>query len=261
MRRRQFLAGGTAGLVLALGSGAASADDGEGVIPRGAWYGEASRSRWGAWGPPARVLAPPPGVAGEPADIARRVVAAAMRHTGLGYQHHHLPDFDPPDDWPWRRVSAGVNGPGLDCSNFTSLAFNRALGIKLPTAIGTQAEALTVGGPGGRGSATLRRISPSSSADAVTVLRPADLLFIRGDAGRVSHVVLWLGEVGGRPSFIDCTDSVRRDASGAAIPTGVRVRPFLPDSWYARRFSHAHRLVGLGSGTGSAPRFADGGDL
>lgn len=188
-------------------------------------------------------------------------MAAATRHVGLGYQHHHLPDFDPPAGWPWHRVSAGADGPGLDCSNFTSLAFDRALGIKLPTAIGTQAEALAVPGPGGRGAAALRRIVPGSYAEAVAALRPADLLFIRSDAGRISHVVLWVGEVGGVPSFVDCTDSVRRGPDGSALPTGVGVRAFLPDSWYGRRFSHAHRLEGLGSGSGPAPAFADGGDL
>ena len=260
MRRRRFL-GGAAALALGLGTGAARADVGQGVIPRDEWYGEESRRRWGAWGPPAQTLPPPPGLADDPADLSRRVVAAARRHVGLGYQHHHLPEFDPPADWPWHRVSAGTNGPGLDCSNFTSLAFNEALGIKLPTAIGTQAEASVVAGPGGRGSATLRRIAPASFDEAVAVLRPADLLFIRSDAGRVSHVVLWLGEVGGLARFIDCTDSVRRDADGSAIPTGVRVRPFLRDSWYGRRFSHAHRLEGLGTGSGPAPSFADGGDL
>ena len=261
MRRRQFLGGGTAALAFGLGGGSARADAGEGVVPRGDWYGEDSRRRWGAWGPPALTLAPPPGLADAPADIARRVVAAAKRHIGVGYQHHHLPEFDPPAGWPWHRVSAGANGPGLDCSNFTSLAFNEALGIKLPTAIGTQAEASVVAGPGGRGCATMRRIAATSFEEAVAVLRPADLLFIRSDAGRVSHVVLWLGEVGGVPGFIDCTDSVRRDANGSAIPTGVRIRPFLSDSWYGRRFSHAHRLDRLGTGSGQAPSFADGGDL
>ena len=259
MRRRQFLAASAAAAAFGLRVGPASADDG--VISQDAWYGDASRMRWGAWGPPARVLPPPPGLVDTRADIARRVTAAATRHVGLGYQHHHLPDFDPPADWPWRPVSAGRNGPGLDCSNFTSLAFNRALGIKLPTAIGTQATALTVGGPGGRGSATLRRIVPGSFAEAVAVLRPADLLFIRSDAGRLSHVVLWLGEVGGVPSFVDCTDAERRGADGSVLPAGVRIRPFQPDDWYGRRFSHAHRLDGLGTGAGPAPVFADGGDL
>jgi cell wall-associated NlpC family hydrolase len=256
MRRRSFVLG-----ALTLAVAPARAAEGEGVVPRADWYGEASLARWGSWGPPARVLPPPPDLVDDTADIARRVVAAAMRNIGLGYQHHHLPDFDPPAGWPWRRVSAGGNGPGLDCSNFTSLAFNRALGIKLPTAIGTQAETLVVGGPGGRGRAALSRIVPATFDEAVAVLRPADLLFIRSDAGRLSHVVLWLGPVAGVPSFVDATDAPRRDPDGAAIPTGVRVRPFLRESWYGRRFSHALRLENLGSGSGPAPVFTDGGDL
>lgn len=261
MRRRQFLTGGRAAVALGLRGGAARADEGPGVIPRAAWYGEESRRRWGAWGPPARTLPPPPGLTDNASDIARRVTAAAKRYIGLGYQHHHLPDFDPPADWPWHRVSAGTNGPGLDCSNYTSLAFNEGLGIKLPTGIGTQASALTVGGPGGQGSVALQRIAPASFDDAVATLRPADLLYIRSDAGRVSHVVLWLGDVEGVPSFIDCTDRVRRGLDGSTIPAGVRIRPFTPDSWYGRRFSHAHRLAGLGTGAGPAPGFADGGDI
>lgn len=258
--RRQVLAGAAAAALVGVVRPAA-ADAGDGVVPRSDWYGAAARARWGAWGPPARILPPPPGLVDDPADIARRVVAAATRHVGLGYQHHHLPDFDPPAGWPWRRVSAGKNGPGLDCSNFTSLAFNQALGIKLPTAIGVQAETLTVGGPGGRGRAALIRIVPASFDEAVAVLRPADLLFIRSDAGRLSHVVLWLGATGGVPRFVDSTDALRRGPDGAVIPTGVRVRPFLREGWYGRRFSHAHRLEGLGTGAGPAPVFTDGGDL
>ena len=256
MRRRSFVLG-----ALTFAAAPARAAEGEGVVPRADWYGAASLARWGSWGPPARNLPPPAGLADAPDEIAGRVVAAARRHVGLGYQHHHLPDFDPPEGWPWRRVSAGRDGPGLDCSNFTSLAFNQGLGIKLPTAIRTQAGALSVPGPGGRGTATLDRIAPGSYDAALAMLRPADLLYIRGDAGRISHVVLWLGEVRGLPSFVDCTDAVRRDAEGRAIPTGVQVRPFLPDSWYGRRFAHAHRLAGLGPGNGPAPAFADGGDL
>ena len=261
MRRRDVLAGGAAAAVLGLHARSASADDGGSAILRDAWYSEESRARWGAWGPPAGQRPPPAGLVDDPGAPARRVVAAARRHIGLGYQHHHLPEFDPPGDWPWLAVSAGRNGPGLDCSNFTSLAFNGGLGIKLPTGIGAQAEATAVAGPGGRGTATLSRLEPASYDDAVALLRPADLLFIRSNAGRVSHVVLWLGPMRGVPSFIDCTDAARRDAGGRAIPTGVRVRPFLPESWYGRRFAHAHRLDGLGTGAGPAPSFADGVDI
>src|SRR5947209_3155946 len=112
MRRRSFMLGGLA-LAAAPRRSAALEADGEGVVPRADWYGPESRARWGGWGPPARTLAAPPGLGDAAGELAGRVVAAARRHIGLAYQHHHLPDFDPPADWPWRRVSAGQNGPGL----------------------------------------------------------------------------------------------------------------------------------------------------
>ena len=118
-----------------------------------------------------------------------------------------------------------------------------------------------VGGPGNRGTVTLARIAPTSYEDAVATLRPADLLFIHSVAGRLSHVVLWIGEVRGAPSFIDCTDAVRQSVGGNNIPTGIQVRPFVADSWYGRRFAYAHRLENLGTGSGAGPVFGDGGDV
>ncbi len=260
MQRRSFVLGGLASVTVSLrGSAAGHADAAS--VPLSGLYSDETRERWGAWGPPARQLPASAGASDDSAALARRVTAVARRHVGLGYQHHHLPEFDPPVGWPWLPVSVGRNGPGLDCSNFTSLVFNQALGIKLPTAIGTQANSTTVAGPGGHGSAALTRIEPSSYDDAVARLRAADLLYIRSDAGRVSHVVIWLGAIRGISSFIDCTDAVRSGTGGARIPTGVRIRPFLPDSWYGRRFAYAHRLNGLGTGSGPAPAFVDGGDL
>ena len=231
------------------------------VIPPAKYYTRATRERWGSWGPPARQLPAPLERPDDPAVWAARIIAAARRYVGLGYQHHHVPDFDPPDNWPWHEVSAGRNGPGLDCSNFTSLAFDEGIGIKLPTAIGTQAAATAVAGPGGLGTARMRRITPASYGEAVAMLQPADLLFIRSDAGRISHVVLWLGPENGAPSVIDCTDAVRKTLDGSPISTGVHVRPFLANNWYGRRFAHAHRLESLGDGTGPAPVFGDGGDV
>ena len=261
MRRRTFLLGALSWSSLARSDPASAvAGAGDAVIPPSDYYAAATRDRWGAWGPPARQFPVARELVDEPTWLQRHLVATARRSIGLGYQHHHVPDFAPPADWPWLQVSAGRNGPGLDCSNFTSLVFNRTLGIKLPTAIGTQAETTVVGGPGGRGSVTLARIEPRSYDEAVAMLRPADLLFIRSDAGRLSHVVMWIGSVSGAPSFIDCTDTVRQGVTRDRIPTGVHVRPFLPDNWYGRRFAHAHRLENLGTGSGLAPTFADGGD-
>jgi len=52
---------------------------------------------------------------------------------GLTYQHHHIPDWNPPADWPWKEVAYGRNSKGIDCSDFTSWTYNYGLGIKLPT--------------------------------------------------------------------------------------------------------------------------------
>ena len=262
MQRRTFMLGSLS-LATLTRTGAASAFPGgdQAVIPESEFYTRQTRERWGAWGPPARQFPAPAGLVDEPAWLQRRLLTTARRYIGLGYQHHHVPAFDPPGDWPWISVSAGRNEPGLDCSNFTSLVFNTTLGIKLPTAIADQAETVVVGGPGNRGTVTLARIAPTSYEDAVATLRPADLLFIHSDAGPLSHVVLWIGEVHGTPSFIDCTDAVRQSIGGDNIPTGVQVRPFLPDNWYGRRFAYAHRLENLGTGSGAGPVFGDGGDV
>lgn len=235
----------------------------EAVVPQTAWYEEATRQRWGAWGPPARQYPAPDARPSDPAWLQQRMLYVAGRHLGLDYQHHHVPSWSPPPDWPWIPVRSGRNGRGLDCSNFTSFVTNQALGIKLPTGIGAQARSLVVAGPGGSGSLTLERIQPGDYDEAVRQLQPADLLFIRNDAGKVSHVVFWLGEFGmapdGVPLILDCHGAGVRAGSGR-IPAGVQIRPFRPDNWYGRSFAHAHRIAELSSGTGPAPRFEEGGE-
>lgn len=232
------------------------------VVPRAAWYDDETRQRWGPWGPPARQYPAPVSLNPDPDWIGQRIVWAAGRHIGLDYQHHHVPAWSPPDDWPWTPVKSGRTGPGLDCSNFTSFVTNTALGIKLPTGIGRQAGTVTVAGPGGRGSVTLRRLDPRGYAEAVAILRPGDLLFIRSDAGRVSHVVFWLGACGiaadDTPLILDCHGGGLRGPD-APIPAGVQIRPFRPDGWYGRSFAHAHRIVDFGTGSGPAPAYEEGG--
>ncbi len=242
--RRRFIGGMTA--CMAIPAQASAADDRTwATIPPSLYYSDEVRRRWRSWGPASRQFPAPPDLDADEASIGHRLTRAALGHLGLGYQHHHVPDFAPPPDWPWLPVSAGRDGPGLDCSNFTALAYNQALGLKLSGDVHEQAEAIAVPGPGGIGTAAFRRIVPRDHDDAVALLAPGDLLYIRSDAGRVSHVVLWLGGVGGVPSFVDCTDSVRSGPDGRRIPTGVAVRPFLPGNWYGRSFSHAHRITGL----------------
>ncbi len=82
-----------------------------------------------------------------------------QRLIGLTYQHHHIPDWNPPADWPWKEVAYGRNSKGIDCSDFTSWTYNYGLGIKLPTNIKTQAEAQDVPGPGDVGRLPVQVIS------------------------------------------------------------------------------------------------------
>jgi len=68
-------------------------------LPHREWYSGKVRKQFGSWGAPARVFDCPPGVQEKPVEWRReRVVAAAMRFIGYQYQHHHIPDWNPPAD-------------------------------------------------------------------------------------------------------------------------------------------------------------------
>lgn len=219
---------------------AAEADE-----PFAQWEDRHRRSRGAAWGPRARRY-PAPRLPRQDVTYQReRVLRVAARHMGLAYQHHHLPSWQPPAGWPWLPVVLGHNGPGLDCSNFSAFVFNYALGLMLPTGVARQGAATQLPGPGSVGQVQAQRIEGAPpTLDAA--LQPADLLYFRNPAGTIGHVALWLGTVGQGPGplLIDCSQRPHRDESGRVIPGGVQIRPFLPGSWYARRFSHAHRLIG-----------------
>src|ERR1051326_2306590 len=84
------------------------------------WYSRRSRQKFGSWGPLPRHYPAVPDFERLPATWKRqRVLAVAYRMVGLPYQHHHLPDWDPPHDWPWKPVAFGRNSKGMDCSDFT----------------------------------------------------------------------------------------------------------------------------------------------
>jgi hypothetical protein len=220
----------------------------EAMIPHAEWFTESTRRRWGAWGPPARQYPSSRHVHNkEQTFLQDRVILAASKWIGLSYQHHHVPDWYPPANWPWKKVSLGRNAPGIDCSNFSSFYYNYALGIKLDTAIVTQAERLQVRGPGGEGRIELERVEPKSYDDFALILQPADLLYIRNKSGKLAHVVMWLGVVGEGPDktplVIDSTGEGHRDSNGKFIPSGIQIRPFGPKSWYFHDFAHAHRII------------------
>jgi cell wall-associated NlpC family hydrolase len=244
----------------------------ESALPVAAWQAAHARTSTGlwppgaAWGPAASQYPAPSLPRTDAAYLRERVIAVAARQIGLAYQHHHIPSWVPPAGWAWSPVAAEPDGPGLDCSNFTSFVFNYALGIKLPTGVRLQGEALALNGPGGVGCLRAEPIALGHFAALETTLAPADLIYVRNRAGAVVHVVMWLGATGQSPDgqslIIDCSQTRHRDANGMPIPPGVRLRPFRRDGWYWRHASHAHRIIGAARPACHGPLapFAEGGD-
>jgi cell wall-associated NlpC family hydrolase len=219
----------------------------ESITPHREWYSAHIRKTMGAWGPRPRRYAVPVGLAENSSEWKReRVIATAARFLGYGYQHHHIPDWDPPADWPWKTTCVGHNGKGFDCSNFTSFVYNQGFGLHMSSAIVRQSELKHA--TAGEESVPLERIAlPRKYAERHKVLHTGDLLYIRGrEDGPITHVVLWVGSVGRSPDdlplVIDSHGSGVKDEEGQAIPCGVHVRPFREDSWYNRCASHAHRV-------------------
>jgi hypothetical protein len=84
------------------------------------------------------------------------------------------------------------------------------------------------------------------------VLKPGDLLFVRGEkTEKVTHVVLWIGALGAmidgstpdHPLVLDSHGGGAKDQLGQEIPEGVYLRPVRPKYWYYRRASHALRII------------------
>jgi cell wall-associated NlpC family hydrolase len=214
---------------------------------RDQWYSSRMRRQNGAWGPAARHYPAIADYDSLPLEFKRqRLLAVASSLIGLPYQHHHIPDWDPPANWPWKHVAYGRNSKGLDCSNFTSWVYNYGLGIKFNSAIGGQAELQKVSGPDG--TIPLKIIyNHGDYEQLIHTLATGDLLYIRNKSGRISHVIIWVGQYGhspnGVPLVIDSTGPEHRDCNGNAIPIGVQLRPFDQDSWYFKSFAHAHRII------------------
>ena len=214
------------------------------------WYSAETKSRYGVWGPPAQHFDPPAGLSKRDAEWMRqRIIAVGLRYQGYHYQHHHVPDWEPPTDWPYKESPLGKQSKGLDCSNFTAFVYNQALGLKPSGATPEQAEMTEVAGPGsGRTSKVTRIEKPESYAAFTSTLKTGDLLFIKGQtSGEVTHVVLWVGSIGKSrgdvPLILDSTGEGRKDEAGQTIPDGIQLRPFTADSWYFRSSSHVLRLI------------------
>ncbi|HSU65364.1 MAG TPA: NlpC/P60 family protein [Tepidisphaeraceae bacterium] len=220
------------------------------AVPYDSWNSAAVRKKYGAWGPPMKRLEPSPELAQRPAQWKReRVIAVASHYVGCTYQHHHLPDWNPPADWPWKEVGHGSNAKGVDCSNFTGLVYNLALGVRMSTEIVQQGadEDITVNGEGARKQHVTLIPKPATYEACLKDLRTGDLLYILNKQKEVSHVVIWVGTVGRSPSdvplVIDSTGSSHKDSSHLTIPDGVQLRPFTRTGWYFQSLSHVHRII------------------
>jgi cell wall-associated NlpC family hydrolase len=224
----------------------------ESEVPFSHWYSRQTLQRWHSWGPPARHYPPVPAIAEWPIEKQReRVVAVALRFIGYGYQHHHVPDWNPPADWPWKETCFGRNSRGVDCSNFTSFVYNLGFGVKLNSDVHKQSREREVELAGTRRMIPLRHIAlPDSYDERVKKLKTGDLVFIRSNGGNISHVVLWVGAIGRAPDdvalIIDSHGENVRDSEGQHIPCGIQLRPFRENSWYNKSADHAIRIVDNG---------------
>jgi cell wall-associated NlpC family hydrolase len=220
----------------------------ESDLPHTRWYDRETEKKFGSWGPVARQYPAPAGLERRDSTwLQDRVIYTASRWIGTPYQHHHIPDWDPPAHWPWKQVAYGKNSRGIDCSNFSSFYYNYGLGVKLDTGIRQQGERTVVRGPGGRGQLRVQVLKPRSYDELLREFLPGDLLYIKNRQGKVAHVIMWLGEVGvspdGTPLVIDSTGGNHVDSNGHKIPIGIHIRPMPRQSWYAEDLSHAHRLI------------------
>ncbi|MEI6235119.1 MAG: NlpC/P60 family protein [Planctomycetota bacterium] len=219
-------------------------------IPFEDWYSNDTLKRYTSWGAPAKRFPPPDNIEGKSADWKReRVLATALHYRGVSYQHHHIPEWNPPAGWPWKEVGHGRNDKGVDCSNFTSFVYNIAHGIRPSSDCSKQAELTQAPGPGVGHTTKLTRIEkPTTVAECKKVLKTGDLLFIRhAKDDEVSHVIMWVGAIGVAakdvPLIIDSTGNNHKDSAGVTIPDGVQLRPFSENGWYFQRLSHILRFI------------------
>lgn len=213
------------------------------------WYNPSNQTRWGYWGPGMKHFNAPAGLAKKSPQWSReRVIATGLRYVGYSYQHHHVPDWEPPADWPRDPEQKTPVGKGVDCSNFTGFVYNLALGILPSTGIQQQSEMTEAQGPGTGRKVAVKRIElPERYEDYPRLLLTGDLLFVKSTKGNVSHVVLWVGGIGeapdGMPLILDSTGSGATDAKRVTIPDGIQLRPFKRTTWYFTQASHVLRII------------------
>ena len=219
------------------------------TVPYREWSDPGNQSRWGYWGPSFKQMEAPSGLARKSPQWSReRIIATALRYVGYSYQHHHLPEWEPPEGWPRDPEQKTPPGKGVDCSNFTGFVYNLALGILPSTGIQQQSEMTEAAGPGPGRKVPVRRLELPATYEAFPeTLQTGDLLYVKNTGGKISHVVLWVGKIGespeGLPLILDSTGSGATDGNGVKIPDGVYLRPFKRTTWYFTQASHVLRVI------------------
>lgn len=225
----------------------------EASIPFNRWYAPQTAKLFKTWGPTAQQY-PHLTRFDQPSWSveAKRQRLAAM-FIGHAYQHHHVPDWNPPATFPWSPTKIGHNGPGIDRSNFSSFTANVGFGVSYQTNVLAQSQMATVPKNGPGGSMPLRVIPPPPAyEDRIRTLRTGDLPNVRKDSGQIGHVTTRVGHIGRSPDrvplVLDSHDQDILDSNGQLIPHGVQLRPFHTDNWYNRNADHALRLFSSGDG-------------
>jgi cell wall-associated NlpC family hydrolase len=189
-------------------------------------------------------------------SMRERLIYVAQSYIGTAYQHIHMPTFNPAlvtqlGGYPWIPVSTntvlqttqqlgtgnrtdipnpylstyGIPAPGIDCTDFSALVYNLALGIQMHSGtmnqltfpghnasgtatadvLGSNGETLTPNFLYGPNYGTTTINQPGSLDATLADLEPGDLLYMQGDL-QIKHVVIWLGEYGtnanGTPSSV-----------------------------------------------------------
>ncbi len=220
------------------------------AIPYDEWYSSKTLSRYGSWGPRSRHYSKPSAMDSWSVEKCReRVIAVGLLFKGYPYQHHHIPDWEHPESWPWKPVSSGKRGKGLDCSNFTSFVYNLAFGLKFTSDVSKQSAIGDATGPGpGTNKWIVKRIPlPEKYEDQIKVLRTGDLVFsFKKGSKSIGHAFIWVGRIGKSPDdtplFLDSGGGATPDCNGIYVPDGVYLRPYRKKYWPYTHVSHAIRF-------------------
>ena len=193
---------------------------------------------------------------------AERLLAVAASMIGYGYHHHHIPEWNPSEEWyrnlpedsypnfeqiEQARELGEYVGQGVDCSDYSSWLYNYALGIYLVTSVEKQGNMTKVLANDGTLYSVTRVADATIDYETLcSTLQIGDLLYIAGsptlskfaiqqdlqqnNPPLITHVIMWLGDVGfskqGTPLITDSHGSEVLDENHHLVPNGIQVRPF-----------------------------------